>query len=149
MNRTAVLLVGALAVVGATAPSSGAAPKPKPKPKPITKTYTATAPVPDPTNVAGQGYTVCAMTLPQSFQKEAFRVPAAGTLVVTATEYGPDWDLLLLDSKDEEIGSAGSAEDFQPETMSVRFKKAQDVTIVACNWAGTPTAKISYTFTYK
>ncbi|MBK5305715.1 MAG: hypothetical protein JJD92_03410 [Frankiaceae bacterium] len=36
-----------------------------------------------------------------------------------------------------------------PEVMEIRFKKAQTVTIVACNWAGSPTASVKATFTYK
>lgn len=145
MKRTAALLAGTVVLVGITAPASIAAPKKKP----ITKTYTATAPVPDATNAAGTGYSVCAQTLPNSFHLEPFKVPAAGTLTVTATDYGPDWDLLLMDGAKAEVAAAGSAEDFMPEVMTVKFKKAGSFTIVSCNWAGTPTAKISYTFTFK
>ncbi len=148
MNRTAALLAGALAVTAVTAPAAVAGPKKKSKPKPITKTYTATAPNPDPTNLAG-GYSVCAQNVPGSFHTEAFKVPAAGTLQVALTNYQGDWDLLLMDGAKEEIAFSGNFEPGSPEVVSVKFKKAQPVSIVACNWAGGPTGQVKYTFTFK
>lgn len=143
MNRTAALTLVALAAATVAAPGAIAAPK-----KPITKTYTATAPMPDPTNVAG-GYSVCAQNVPQSFHVEEFKVPAAGTLKVVLTEYQVDWDLLLMDAKDKELAGSGSGGVGEPEALQVKFKKPGVVKIVACNWSGGPTGKVTYTFTYK
>jgi hypothetical protein len=145
MNRTAALVVASLAVAAVAAPPAMAAPKKKP----ITKTYTANAPLPDPSNYAQQGYSVCAMNVPQSFDRQEFKVPAAGTLAVEVSGFQGDWDLLLLDSDDSELSTGGSSDLGGVETTEVRFKKAQKVSIVACNWAGTPTATVKYTFTYK
>ncbi|MDT7572020.1 MAG: hypothetical protein QOE05_2194 [Actinomycetota bacterium] len=145
MNRTAALVVASLAVAAVAAPPAMAAPKKKP----ITKTYTATAPLPDPSNYGMQGYSVCAMNVPSSFDRQEFQVPAAGTLAVEVSGYQGDWDLLLLDSDDSELSTGGSSDLGVPETTEVRFKKAQKVSIIACNWAGTPTATVKYTFTYK
>jgi hypothetical protein len=142
VNRTATLAVAVLAVGAVAAPGALAAPKP------ITKTYTATAPMPDPTNVGG-GYSVCAQNVPQSFHTEEFKVPAAGTLKVELTDYEVDWDLLLMDGKDNEIGYSGSGGVGGPEIVQVKFKKAGLVKIVACNWSGGPTGTVTYTFTYK
>lgn len=148
MNRTAALLAGCVAVVGVVAPTASAAPKAKPKP--ITKTYTATAPTPDPTNFAGMGYSVCAQNVPQSFHDEPFKVPAAGTLKVELTGYLGDWDLLLMDGAREEIAFSGLTEvQGQAEVVQVKFKKATQTHIIACNWAGAPTGTVKYTFTYK
>ena len=146
MNRTAVLALAALTAATVAAPAATAAPKPKPKP--ITKTYTATAPTPDPTNAAG-GYSVCAQNVPGSFHIEEFKVPAAGTLKVTLTEYQVDWDLLLMDDKDKELAGSGSGGVGEPEALQVKFKKPGLVQIVACNWSGGPTGTVTYTFTYK
>jgi uncharacterized membrane protein len=141
--RTTAAVALALVAVGAASmsPAVGA-------PKKITKSYTATAPAPDPTN-AGGGYTVCAQNVPMSYQADAFKVPAAGSLSIEVTGYQGDWDALLMDSDKSEIGASGSGGVGGPEVIEVRFKKAQTVTIVACNWSGGPTANVKYTFTYK
>jgi hypothetical protein len=141
MSRTTTVAVAALALV--TAAGSGALAGPKP----ITKTYTATAPMPDPTNFVG-GYSVCAQNVPGSFHTEEFTVPEAGTLKVELTDYEVDWDLLLMNGKDEEIAYSGSGGVGAPEVVQVKFKKKTPVKIVACNWAGGPTGQVTYTFTY-
>ena len=145
MNRTAALLAASLVVGTVAAPTALAAPKKKPKP--ITKTYTATAPLPDPTNVSGD-YSVCAQRVPQSFHTEVFKVPAAGRLKISLTDYQVDWDLLLMDADRVEIAGSGSGGTGGPEVIEVKLKKAQTVSIVACNWSGGPTGKVTYTFTY-
>ena len=149
MNRTAALVVASLAVAAVAAPPAMAAPKKKP----ITKTYTVTAPAPDPTNygqpAGASKYSVCAMNVPSSFDRTEFAVPAAGSLTVEVSGFQGDWDLLLIDSDGEELSTGGSSDLGGAETTDVRFKKAQKVSIVACNWAGTPTATVKYTFTYK
>jgi hypothetical protein len=145
MNRTAAFLVGTLAVGAISASPALAAPKKKP----ITKTYDVAAPLPDPSNYGMQGYSVCAQNVPGSFDKTAFQVPAAGTLSVVLSGFQGDWDLLLLDGDDEELSTGGSSGLGGTETTEVRFKKAQKVSIVACNWAGSPNASVKYVFTFK
>ena len=143
MNRTATLTLVVLAAATVAAPTALAAPKP------ITKTYTATAPLPDPTNV-GDGYSVCAMNVPQSYHIEEFKAPSAGTLKVELTNYQVDWDLLLLDAKKAEIAYSGSGgRQGGPEVTQVKLKKPGVVSIVACNWSGGPTGTVKYTFTPK
>jgi energy-converting hydrogenase Eha subunit A len=145
MNRTAALVVGALAVAAVTAPPALAAPKKKP----ITKSYDVTAATPDPTNNVPGGYSVCAQNVPGSFDKQTFQVPAAGTLSVELSGFQGDWDLLLEDSDDSELSYSGGSGVGGTEATDVRFKKAQKMSIVACNFAGTPNATVKYTFTYK
>jgi hypothetical protein len=145
VRRVAALTAVAVAVVGAAAPSLAA-----PKRKPITKTYTATAPTPDPSNFAGAGYSVCGQNVPGSFHTEVFAVPAAGTLKVSLTGYVGEWDLLLMDGDDREIGASGVLGVMgEEELVSVKFKKPSTAKIVACNWAGGPTGSVTYTFTFK
>jgi hypothetical protein len=145
MKRTAALVVASLAVAAVSAPPALAAPKKKP----ITKTYAVTAPAPDPSNYAGQGYSVCAQNVPGSFDKQTIKVPAAGSLAVELSGFQGDWDLLLEDADDSELSTGGSSDLGGTEATEVRFKKAQKVSIVVCNWAGSPTASVKYTFTYK
>ncbi len=144
MNKTAAFLVGTLAVVTISAPSALAAPRKKP----ITGAYKATASMPDPTNFVPGKYPVCAMNVPGSFDTHPFTIPAAGTLRVEMSGFTGDWDMLLLDPDKEVAGESGNgpAED---EATDVSFKKATKITIVACNWAGTPTANVKYSFTFK
>ena len=146
--RTAILVLAA-AVASATAVSPAvAAPK-----KPITKTYTANAPAPDPTNAASEKYTVCAQVVPQSFDKQEFKAPAAGKLAVEVSGIIGDWDLLVMDAAGNEVSSSGSGGYGTPttpstESVKVKIKKKGSYFIVACNWAGAPTATVKYTFTY-
>jgi uncharacterized membrane protein len=142
--KTAAVAVVLVAVGAASAAPAVAAPK-----RTVSKTYTATAPAPDPTAAGGGSYTVCAQTVPGSYQAETFKVPAAGSLTVEVTGYQGDWDALLMDSDKGELASSGSGGVGGPEVMDVTFKKPQTVTIVACNFSGGPTANVKYTFTYK
>lgn len=118
-------------------------------PKKVTKTYTASAPLFDPTNVAPGSFSVCPQRVPQSFQADVYKVPAAGTLTVEVTGYQGDWDALLMDSDKAELAGSGSGGVGGPEVMEVRFKKATTVTVVACNFSGGPTANVKTTFTYR
>lgn len=143
MNKTLTVTLVLVAVgAGSMAPAVAGTKKT------ITKTYTASAPLPDPTNVAG-GYSVCAQRVPGSFDIKEFKVPAAGKLKVEVTNYTNDWDALLMDADKAELGESGSGGVGGPEVIEVKFKKAQTVSIVACNWAGGPTATVKYVFTYR
>ena len=148
MHARTYLLVAAAAATALTGPAGAAAKKP------ISKSYTATAPAPDPTNAAGvNDYTVCAMTVPNSFDKHEFKAPAAGKLKVTVTDIYGDWDLLITDGAGIERGSSGSGGYGTPvapstESTTVKIKKAGTYNIIACNWAGAPTASVKYVFTY-
>jgi hypothetical protein len=153
VNRTTVAaIVGLVAIAGAADPASA-----KPR-KPIKKTYSVTAASPDPTNYTGAvpgsgGYSVCAQRVPGSYDKKAFKAPAAGKLSVTLDNYLGDWDLLITDKNGNEL-TAGGASDVGtptknvPESAVVKFKKAGTANIIACNWAGGSTGRVSYTFTY-
>ncbi len=153
MKRT--LVIGLAVLVAAAAASSASAAPKKKKPKPQTKEWTATAAAPDPTNAifdaASQPtYSVCSMTVPQSFQIEELTVKGAGKLVVDMTNFQGDWDILLLDSKDKELKAAGLINPVEgpAERISYKVKKAGSYQIVLCNWAGGPMADGKYVYTY-
>lgn len=137
MRSRLVLAAVPLALVGVTVAPSLAAPKAKPKP--ITMTYTATA-------APGA---VCDGTVPTALHKTAFKVPAAGALKVTLSGFTADWDLALTSGGRELASSAGlNPVDGDTEQVVAKFKRASTVSIDACNFVGSPTATVTYVFTY-
>ena len=143
-NAAALAAVAALAAAG----SVQAAP-----PKPIEKTYTATAPLPDPTNTVPGPHEVCAMAVPQSFHVEKFTAPGPGTLKVAIEGFVGDWDMLIQDPKGADVAAATAINTSTPaspsgDSAAVKVKKAGDYSIIACNFAGGPTATVKYTFTF-
>ena len=149
MNRTVVLTAVAVASVSTLASNAIAAPK-----APIKKTYTATAATPDPTNQeAAAQHTVCNMVVPGSWHEHVFKAPAAGSLKIEITDFVGDWDLLIQDDKGRDVGSAGAVDVGaptapDPDATSMKIKKPGTFKLIACNWAGGPTATVKYTFTY-
>lgn len=147
-RRLALTTFPLLAVALAVAPAHAATPKP------ITGSYTVTLP-PNPTlEATGQIGDGCDTSpIPTGTDDHAFKVPAAGTLDVHLDSADPtgtnntDWDLYVLDTDREVIDSSHGGTSHE-ETIS-KFKKGQAVTIQVCNLAGSPQAKVSYTFTYK
>ena len=140
----------ALAAVAAIAAAGTVHAAPK---KPIEKTYTATAPAPDPTAEVTGAHAVCSMTVPQSFHIEKFTAPAPGTLKVAIDGFVGDWDMLIQDPKGADVAAATAINTSTPaspsgDTATVKVKKAGDYSIIACNFAGGPTATVKYTFTF-
>jgi len=154
MRITPFVLAGALAAAGYAAPATAATKKP------ITKTYEATAPAPDPTNWLGQvgaaDYSVCNQVVPNSFHSTPFTAPAIGKLNIKVYGFTGDWDVLITNTSGAEIAAGGSSGINTPdsptagdESVTLKIKKAKTkVNIIACNWAGGPTATVKYTFTY-
>jgi hypothetical protein len=140
-TRTAIAIAAALVTAaGAMAPAVAA-----PKKAPIKGSYTAGPLTPDPTPIAGN---VCEPATPTAIDKHTFKVPAAGVLQVDL-EWQGDWALGLRDSAGDRLGESDGGTPDTVESMQVKFKRGETVTIEACNFAGAPTAKVSYTFTYK
>ena len=143
MKRT---IASALAITAAIMTVGGAAEANHKKP--ITKTYTATATNPDPTNYAGGN--VCRRNVPGSAHVEEFSAPEAGTLKAELGKFTGDWDMLLIDDKGRELSSSGGGEFVDgKEKMVYKVKKSMTLNIIACNWAGGPTAEGKYEFTFK
>lgn len=150
MTRTTTVAVAIAAVAGLAVGAQPALAKHK---TPITETYTATAPTPEPGNLAPGGKLCDGLTPAGTGQhRHDFAVPEAGTLEVVLNGYVGDWDLAARNAKGANIGESGSG-GYHPvstadEKTKIKMKKAEKVTIVACNWAGSPTATVTYTFTY-
>ncbi len=137
LRTVAIASLVAVTAAGAFAPAVAA-------PKQIKKTYTAAAPTPDPTPIARD---ICDPLLPGAKHEEKFTVPAAGTLKVTMKQ-DLDWALALLDGKGKRLAESDGPGLTDAESMQVKFKKKTDVVIRACNFAGGPTATVTYVFTF-
>lgn len=145
--------VAALGVLAAStyAPATAA---PKAKPKPITKSYAMQlAPVPDPV----QGSPSCARPELEgiSIHTETFKTTGPGVLKVSITGFAGDWDITVYDGARNELGvgdgtstGGGAPATAGVETFTMKFKKASTIAIASCNFAGSPNAKGSYTYTY-
>ena len=80
-----------------------------------------------------------------------FTTPAKGVLEVELGEFQGDWDLYVYEagsiiaaSESDQTGGAPATEQIM---VNVGAKKALE--IVACNWAGGPTASGHYMYKYK
>lgn len=141
-SRTAVLTSLALvASVGALTPAVAG-----PKKPPVKGSYGVGPLTPDPTPIAlGE---ICAPATPSAIDKRQIKIPGAGTLQVDIDFVG-DWALGMRDAAGERLAESDGGTPETDESMSVKFKKAQTITIEACNFAGAPTATVSYVFTFK
>lgn len=146
MSRRTLVPVAAMGVLAAALglPADAA-------PPPITKTYSVTAlPFPQ-----AQWGSPCQEKSPiPSDHEEEFSAPAAGTLKVVISGFQGDFDGAILDSKGKYLAASDNAAatpNTAPgvkETTTYKVKKAQDLVIRTCNFAATPQATVTYTFTF-
>lgn len=107
------------------------------------RTASAT-PDPSSSNVNG----TCVPTIPSAIYRYAFKVPAAGTLEVSLNNT-LDWSIAVRDAAGDSLAEADGGSPEVVETVSVRFKKGQTISIDACNFAGEPQISPTGTFTFK
>ncbi len=128
-------------------------------PKAVEKSFAVNIPVPfsgatsDPlAPVACSGE-----ALPGSEHIENVKLTGPGTLKVEVTGFLGDWDIALNDTKGKRLAEGDNAS-VTPTNMSTgtvveklvyKVKKAGDVQIVVCNFAGGPNGKGKYVFTAK
>ena len=147
MHTRRIALVAALGVLalGAYAPATAA-----PKKKPITKSYDLNlAPIPVPPTEA------CAEESFEgvSIHTETIKPTGPGILSVKVTGFTGDWDIAIKDAAFDEIAMGDGSTTPNPgpgeDTAVVKFKKAETINIAICNFAGSPAAKASFTYTYR
>lgn len=137
LRTVAITSMVAVAAAGTLAPAVAA-------PKPITKTYEVGPLTPDPTPIAGD---ICDPVTPTAIHSEPFKVPSAGTLKVDIDFVG-DWALAMRDEKKgSRLAESDGTSPETDESMQVKFKRATDVLIDSCNFAGGPTATVTLVFT--
>jgi hypothetical protein len=80
-----------------------------------------------------------------------FTTPGSGILEARIDNFQGDWDLYVVDENGVLAASDTSQLQGSPpqELILLPLKKGTDVAIVACNWAGGPTAEGHLVYTYK
>ena len=142
MRARTVIVAGLAAVIaaGSLAPAVAA-----PKKKPMKLAWTASA-TPDPSSSNVRG--TCAPTVPTGIHHYTFKVPAAGTLEVTLNNT-LDWSVAVRDAAGETLADADGGSPETLEMVTVKFKKAETISIDSCNFAGEPQINPTGTFTFK
>lgn len=82
----------------------------------------------------------------------AFKVPAAGLMTIDLNGFQGDWALGLFAADGSEIAVDDQdtpAPIDTPAHIAAKFKKAQSVTVRACNFSGGPTAKVTIKYVSK
>lgn len=143
--------VAAVVVSGMLAAPAGAAPKQ------IKKSFDVLIPVPLRGYLSMSEPVQCAPGGPGSFGSshwEPFRAPAAGTLQVEVTGFAGDWDVVLFVAGDRVAEGGPTRTPTQMsdgsvvERLTYRFTKRGEGEIKICNFAGSPSGKGKYVFTY-
>ena len=133
MRTRLVLAVLPVALLGVTAPGSLAGPKE------MKGDFNAAA-SPDPSSSDCKGtFAAARSTVP-------LKLPSAGTFKVELTGFLGDWDLAVEGKGGSVLGASAGFVEATTETVQVKVKKAMEITIVACNYAGGPTARGNYVF---
>ncbi len=136
----------ALALAGAMVASLGASPAiAKKKKKTVTEEWTAQA-LPNPGNTGSASE--CGVEMVH-FTTHDFSTPGAGQLDVRMNNFQADWDLYVTDGEGNELGSSTGFVEATEERVVIPLPKGQDIVILACNYAGGPTASLQLTYTYK
>lgn len=76
----------------------------------------------------------------------SFQLPRAGTLTVRLDEYVGDWDVEIVDKKTGSVFAYADGVADAVQTVGATLSADQEVDIVACNFVGGPTARVSFTF---
>jgi hypothetical protein len=142
LRRLAPLAAVGLLALGAFAPAQAA-------PKKFAGSYTVTLlPDPSPNAFVLAGMANCQNVNPQSVDKRDLAVPRAGRLNVVLDSADPtgtgntDWDLYVLDSAGDELGSSHGGSSH--EETSFKLKTKQTISVIVCNLAGQPSGTVTY-----
>lgn len=138
MRKLAAVVIAMGLVVGlVVAPASAGKKKKK-----VTEEWTAT-------NVPGAD--ACPAEAVEGVHKttHVFTTPGKGILDVSMTGFQADWDLYLLDAEGNQLGASTGFVEATTERIIYAAPKGADLSIVACNYIGTPIANLSLVYTYK
>ena len=148
MRKVVVSVLAAGLVIGALAGPAAAGKK-----KTISKTFSAGPHAPLPNAEAEDiGHSCLAGQEGVHKTTVSFKTPGKGKLSVGLHDFEGDWDLYVLDSKGAMIGvsEASQLQGAGPEeNLTVSLAARKTYKIVACNFAGGPTASGHYRYTYK
>ncbi|MGH2730837.1 MAG: hypothetical protein ACRDJI_09560 [Actinomycetota bacterium] len=81
---------------------------------------------------------------------EPFTTPGAGVLTVDLSAFEGDWDLHVTDASGTVLASSTAGQPVAPpgEQVVVALAARQEIAMVACNWAGGPSATLNWAFVY-
>jgi hypothetical protein len=124
------------------------------KKKKITKTFAAGPHVPIPNADPGNTLGHSCLAGEEGVHKTtvAFKTPGKGLLDVSIDGFEGDWDLYVLDASGATIGVSEASQLQEAPTVErimVPLAAKKTYSIVACNFAGSPLADGTYTYTYK
>lgn len=157
LRKSVPVALSLVVAAGAVAPAVAA---PRPKPKPITAAYSLMlAPAPSPLlgDPLPEDANSCVNDALEgtSTDTRAIKVAGPGVLAVKVTGFAGDWDITARDgAKVLGIGSGTTTGDPSSlgtdlvETLTVKVRRATTIRLGVCNFAGGPTADVTYTFTY-
>lgn len=140
MRNSRIALVGALAAVAMLLEGSASA-----GPRTVSETYDVTA---VPAGPVYYGDTVACGSSAEGVHKNTrpLKAPFSGWLTIELTGLTGDWDLALTDPKGRAVAWAGSqffaVGDY--ERLAYYTARGRDLRIVVCNYAGAPTARVTY-----
>lgn len=80
------------------------------------------------------------------------KTPFAGVFTLTMESFEGDWDLFLTDAEGNEIASSTTSQltgDPPTEEVVVSVTKGMSLAMVACNWAGGPSAEVKWSLVAK
>lgn len=110
----------------------------------ISDQWTAEAPLPYPSLPPG-----CTQGM-EGMHKESYGLttPGPGTLEVTMANFHGDWDLWVMNAKNRPIASSRALNADSFESVRIKLKGNQQISIVACNGAGGPAAEVAFSYVY-
>ncbi len=147
MRKVVISILAAGLVVGALGGPAAAGKK-----KTISKEFSAGPHAPLPNATEDIGHSCIAGQEGVHKTTISFKTPGKGTLTVGIHDFDGDWDLYVLDSKGAMLGvsEASQLQGAAPEeNVTVRLAAKKTYDIVACNFAGGPTASGHYKYVYK
>lgn len=150
VRSAAPLALAALVAVASLAPADAA---PRKKKKNLTKTYNLTmTPFPEMSETLACSSPV--REAAKQFHIEPIKVTGPGMLTVKVTKFTGDWDMAVWNSSGASVseGSGTStpntSTDEMTETLKYKSKKAQTLSLRVCNFLGSQSATVTYTYVY-
>lgn len=150
VRSAAPLVVAAIVAGGIHAPAQAATKKP------VAKEYDLTlTPMPDPNTTSACSSQF--LTAGQNVDDHSLKVSGPGKLTVTVTGFSGDWDIAVMSSSGVSLTESDSTGTPAPlstpagaidEVAKYKPKKAMSLIIRVCNFLGTPTAHVKYTYVY-
>ena len=157
MNRKSIPVALALVVAAGGLAPAVAGPA---KPKPITAAYSLEL-LPAPSPLLGaplpEDSNSCTNDSLEGISTDTREIKTlgAGVLAVKVTNFAGDWDITARDgAKVLGIGAGTTTADPSSvgtgltETLTIKVRRATTIKLGVCNFAGGPTADVTYTFTH-